>query len=104
MSSIAWQQHFATIHCRHIILICRKEMEDLSWNRPLLYLYSTDDPLCDAVALKELLERKKHRGQDIKSISWENSEHCGHMKVHREEYMNAVKQFLDDIQIRCAKY
>lgn len=33
----------------------------LDWGKPLLYLYSQDDPLTDADALTLLVEEKRHR-------------------------------------------
>jgi predicted alpha/beta-fold hydrolase len=61
---------------------------------PCLYLYSDDDPLCDAKKLTELIETKRKAGQDITSIRWERSEHCGHLKNHKVEYEETLKRFL----------
>jgi hypothetical protein len=36
-------------------------MERLDWGKPQLFLYSQDDPLCDADKLSEIIERKRQR-------------------------------------------
>jgi hypothetical protein len=61
---------------------------------PCLYLFSDDDPLCDAKQLSELIETKKIAGQDVVSIRWHTSEHCGHLKHHKIEYIETLKTFL----------
>jgi len=61
---------------------------------PCLYLYSDDDPLCDAEKLSELIETKKIAGQEVISIQWETSEHCGHLKHHKTEYIETLRRFL----------
>jgi len=68
-------------------------MASLDW-APFLFLYSDDDPLCDAVKLSELIEDKQGRGQDVKAINWRESEHCGHLKHHETEYRRALADFL----------
>jgi hypothetical protein len=61
---------------------------------PCLYLFSDDDPLCDAKKLSELIERKKIAGHDVVSIRWHTSEHCGHLKHHKVEYIETLKTFI----------
>jgi len=61
---------------------------------PCLYLYSDDDQLCDAEKLSELIESRRAAGQDVVSIRWETSEHCGHLKHHRTQYMETLRRFL----------
>ena len=70
-------------------------MRELHLGGHMLYLYSTDDPLCDAEKLRELIAaKKKGAGQDVTAVEWKESEHCGHLKRHREEYEAALQRFL----------
>jgi hypothetical protein len=59
---------------------------------PMLFLYSMDDPLCDGRMLAELVAAKRAAGHDVAEVCWPVSEHCGHLKVHREEYEAALKR------------
>ncbi|GAB4819413.1 hypothetical protein N2152v2_006459 [Parachlorella kessleri] len=70
----------------------------LGQDKPQLYLYSQDDPLCHADRLTKLLEAKKQRGQRVTSIKWEKSEHVTHFKLHRQEYLAALVPFLQSLQ------
>lgn len=36
-------------------------MAQLDWGKPFLFLYSQDDPLCDAAKLDELIQEKRSR-------------------------------------------
>ena len=63
---------------------------------PELYLYSIDDPLCDAEKLTELIENKQAAGKDISSVRWEESAHCGHLKFHTEEYEAALQKYFSE--------
>lgn len=74
-----------------------KEMKELHWGRPFLFLFSDDDPLCDAPKLKELIEEKRAMGQEVHAVCWAQSEHCGHLKLHREEYVGAMQEFLQQV-------
>lgn len=77
-------------------LLCRDFMRELNLG-PELYLYSVDDPLCDAVKLTELIgEKRAAAGKDISSICWEESAHCGHLKLHKQEYEAALRGFLTE--------
>lgn len=72
-------------------------MAALNWGLPFLFLYSLDDPLCDALKLKELIAEKRSRGQIVEAVEWEKSEHCGHLKHHKDEYATALTAFLEKV-------
>lgn len=100
-------------------------MTELSWDKPQLFLYSQDDPLCGAKYLDALIEKKKEmyvgfavgftlkiwhwrckltrmryllrRGQRVEAVKWDKSTHCGHFKVHYVEYTTALLRFLYEI-------
>lgn len=71
-------------------------MQRLSWGRPLLYLHSADDPLCDGAKVAELVEDKQRRGHDVRSRCWAQSEHVAHLRHHRAEYTALLLSFLSD--------
>ena len=74
-----------------------REMTELDWGRPFLFLYSADDPLCDAAKLQGLIETKRAWGQRVTAVRWEASEHCGHLVRHRGEYEAALVGFLREL-------
>ncbi|KAF6260960.1 hypothetical protein COO60DRAFT_1682550 [Scenedesmus sp. NREL 46B-D3] len=60
-----------------------------------LYLYSADDPLCDAAKLDELVAaRQRQYGAAVTAKKWQHSKHVGHLLCHAEEYMAEVLRFL----------
>ncbi|PRW20960.1 26S proteasome regulatory subunit [Chlorella sorokiniana] len=73
-------------------------MLDLSWGRPLLYLYSEDDPLAHGARITELVAEKRRRGQDVRARCWDSSEHVGHLRRYREEYTRLLLGFLADCE------
>lgn len=70
----------------------------LSWGRPLLYLYSSDDPLAHGARISELVAEKRRRGQEVRARCWESSEHVGHLRRHRDEYTRLLLGFLEDCE------
>ena len=77
-----------------------EEMTNLDWECPFLYLYSADDPLCDASSLDVLIENKRRLGQEVNALKWEKSGHCAHLKYHREEYVETLIKFLNECKNR----
>lgn len=69
-----------------------KMMEDLD-SCPICYLYSEDDPLCDAEKLYGLIVGKLNRGHAVDSVSWAVSGHCRHYAEHPVEYGRFVERF-----------
>jgi bifunctional N-acetylglucosamine-1-phosphate-uridyltransferase/glucosamine-1-phosphate-acetyltransferase GlmU-like protein len=60
-----------------------------------LYLYSADDPLCDAAKLDELVAARQQRyGVAVAAKKWQQSKHVGHLLCHTEEYTAEVLRFL----------
>ena len=59
-----------------------------------LYLYSADDPLCDATHLDSLVASRRQAGADVAAARWERSQHVGHLVKHYEEYCAALLGFL----------
>jgi len=71
-----------------------ENMLRLGWGRPLLYLYSADDPLCDGSKVDELLQQKRAAGQRVSARRWQKSGHVMHFRHHREEYTALLLGFL----------
>lgn len=59
-----------------------------------LYLFSDDDPLCDASKVNELVGDRSARGVNVSLRRWKNSRHCGHMLLYRDEYLRTLEEFL----------
>lgn len=76
-----------------------KMMEDLD-SCPICYLYSEDDPLCDAEKLHGLIVDKLNRGHAVDSVSWAVSGHCRHYAEHPIEYRRVVDRFIGRIMAR----
>jgi hypothetical protein len=82
-----------------------KHMTELSENlgKASLYLYSEDDPLCDYLLLKKLIEtrqdaaRKAGGGALVKAHCWKESQHVGHLRCHPKEYKSLVFEFIEEI-------
>jgi len=58
-----------------------------------LYVYSANDTLTDASKLEGLVMRRMKDGANVKSLRFEDSRHCAHLRSHRDEYIAAMKQF-----------
>lgn len=69
-------------------------MERLGWHRPLLYLYSADDPLCDGTRVDALVAEKRRRGHDVRARRWARSGHVAHLRHHSQEYKAILLHFL----------
>lgn len=61
---------------------------------PALYLYSTDDPLCDSTKLDELVDARIKAGCKVTAVKWDKSEHVGHFRCHEATYKKSVLKFL----------
>lgn len=61
---------------------------------PELYLFSDDDPLCDAEALAALAAARQRAGAAVSTARWAVSEHVGHLRCHPERYEQALAAFI----------
>lgn len=75
----------------------------LSWGRPLLYLYSADDPLADGAKISELVAEKRRRGHGVRARCWGASEHVSHLRHHREEYTRLLLGLLAEASAAAAQ-
>jgi hypothetical protein len=76
-------------------------MTELDWGKPMLFMFSDDDPLCDPIKLEELIKEKIKRGQKLRAIKFDSpSEHCGHFKKHTGQYAHILRSFLNGLDTR----
>lgn len=65
---------------------------------PQLYLYSKNDDLSKHEHISEMIatrgSRQKH---SVLKQAWEDSIHCGHLRKHNEDYKEAVKAFIQQL-------
>ena len=72
-------------------------MRDMRLGSRTLYLYSADDPLCDAAKLDVLVASRRQAGADVAATRWERSQHVGHLVKHYSEYRAALLRFLQSL-------
>ncbi|GAQ84916.1 hypothetical protein KFL_002120100 [Klebsormidium nitens] len=63
--------------------------------QPLLLLYSRDDPLAPAERIDEFVANVRKVGADVTAVTWPQSLHVGHLRLHRDDYRTAVSEFLE---------
>lgn len=63
---------------------------------PQLFLYSTGDKLVPHTDITEIIEFRRSLGVNVQSVQWDDSDHVAHLRKHREAYINACHQFVDD--------
>lgn len=63
---------------------------------PQLYFYSKDDKVIPNIhhAIEEFIEKNKQRGIEVYKTFWEKSIHATHLKVHPDEYLANLEQFI----------
>ena len=61
-------------------------------NCAVLFLYSMDDELTDGVKLEALIDKKK----GAKSHKFVNSKHVQHLRMHADNYVRVVEEFLNE--------
>ena len=70
---------------------------------PELYVFSDDDPLCDARPLAELVIERQRAGAAVRSKRFAVSEHVGHLRCHPAEYEAALADFIAAGRAHAAK-
>lgn len=61
---------------------------------PQLYLYSSADALIPPSEVQQFQKLQKSRNVQVHSKMWTDSAHCEHYRVHPEEYVNQLQQFV----------
>ena len=61
---------------------------------PQLYLYSSADALIPPSEVQKFQKSQQARGVKIRSRMWEDSAHCEHYRIHPDEYVDQLQQFV----------
>lgn len=77
--------------------LCRRDMERLTLGRRTLYLYSRDNPLCDARNLEALVAARRAAGADVMTRAWATGRHCRLWEDHPAEWRAEVRAFLETL-------
>ena len=68
---------------------------------PVLFFYSLDDPMSDHKSMEHLIGQWSQGGSyDVKSKSWNSSPHAGHLRAHREEYLETLGMFIETLNMK----
>lgn len=64
---------------------------------PQLYLYSRDDPVCEASRVEALIRHRMLQPGlkgPILQQCWDRSIHCAHLREHPDDYERAIRDFI----------
>ena len=79
---------------------CIEAFQDNPIDSPVLFFYSSDDPLADPEAMAKMLSRiKSQKMKIVLEKHWEKSTHAGHLRRHREEYVDTLYGFLEQCKV-----
>lgn len=64
---------------------------------PQLYFFSGDDQVIPNIqtAVEEFIEKNKQHGVEVYKKFWEKSVHASHLKIHPEEYLHNLSNFVN---------
>lgn len=69
---------------------------------PQLYMYSKNDDLSKhEYIIKMINNRRSRQKQVVLQRVWDKSIHCAHLREHGDDYVKAVKEFIQQIDILC---
>merc|ERR1719482_729197 len=75
----------------------RHMLEDPLLDTPRLYILSEDDHLTAYDPLQKLIDQRRCKGQKgLRVLKFPTSEHCGHLRQHREQYTKEVFAFVEE--------
>ncbi|KAJ8373820.1 hypothetical protein SKAU_G00044000 [Synaphobranchus kaupii] len=73
------------------------------WNNPItapaLFFFCENDAMCDHKELEDLIEYWKKRGVTVQSRKWVESKHAGHLRHHPQDYLSALDNFLQSLNM-----
>lgn len=63
---------------------------------PTLFVYSRDDPMCDADQVDAIIKHwRENLKMTVSFICWTKSKHAMHLKTNKEDYKKAFSDFMD---------
>ncbi|XP_062571866.1 transmembrane protein 53-A-like [Saccostrea cucullata] len=66
---------------------------------PTLFVYSRDDPMCDAETVDDIIKKwRKEFDFTVSFVCWSKSKHTMHIKEHEKDYMEAFRDFMKRVQ------
>ena len=72
------------------------DMEQSSIDSPQLFIFSKDDELAPYQDILDFIEARENIGIQVTYKLWNTSIHVYRMKMHTEEYMEEVENFVDE--------
>lgn len=63
---------------------------------PQLFLYSKADSVCRYKDVESLVAARGELGVNVRQVCWEDSAHCSHLLLHKEEYVRVCLRFVED--------
>ncbi|XP_048024211.1 transmembrane protein 53 isoform X2 [Megalobrama amblycephala] len=63
-------------------------------NAPALFFFSENDALCDYKSMEKMVEFWRNRGLSVESKKWKESLHAGHLRIHPQEYLSTLENFV----------
>lgn len=72
-------------------------LRKIQFPAPQLYFYSGDDKVIPNLknSVEEFIEKNKQRGLEVYNKFWEKSVHASHMKIHPDDYLANLSQFIN---------
>ncbi|XP_061172298.1 transmembrane protein 53-A-like [Saccostrea echinata] len=66
---------------------------------PTLFVYSRDDPMCDAEKLDAIIKKWREEFDfTVSFVCWSKSKHAMHIKEHKKDYMEAFIDFINCVK------
>lgn len=70
--------------------------QDFPLQVPTLFVYSRDDPMCDADLVDAIIKNwRENLKMTVSFICWTKSKHAMHLKTNTEDYKKAFSDFMD---------
>lgn len=68
-----------------------------TWGLPQCFFYSQADEMIPCDVIQDVVRERKARFPDrVREKVWKDSQHCGHIRMHDEEYKKALSSFLKE--------
>lgn len=83
----AWEKNYSYYH------LCATE--DLP--KKQLFIYSKSDNICLWRSIEKFIEKQKLLGVDATKLMFEDSRHCEHFRLYRNEYVTSCMQFFKSL-------
>ncbi|XP_023652659.1 transmembrane protein 53 isoform X2 [Paramormyrops kingsleyae] len=76
---------------------------DIFWHHPIqapaLFFSCENDPMCDHLKMKEMIEDWQKRGMRVDCKAWKDSTHAGHLRDHPQQYLSTLQEFIQSLSM-----